>query len=403
MRKITYGLALILIFILPWEDSISVTALGSLAKVMGFILAGFWIVTMLIEGRFRKPNFFHALALLFFLWNFVSILWSMDTESTLQRIKTYSQIFLLMLIYWEVFQKHENLMAGLQAYVYGSYVLIGSTIYNYVSGNVAVAYEGRYSATGVNANELALILILGLPIAMQLFFMAGLSKKKMVLKIINLAYVPLSIFSIILSGSRTSLIAVIPFGFYLVVTQQIKFNKKILLFAIFLISSLAFLPFIPAAIIDRLGTTGSSIGEGDMGGRVELWRESVAVLAQHPLLGIGSGAIISNIGSAAHNTFVSIAAETGFIGFILFLLILGLVVVQALNLPRGLSGLWLTIIMIWVIAVFSLSWEFKKLTWIILSFVIIESSTAQQVKTFFSGIMKPSYTLGDSVIETKVI
>ena len=72
--------------------------------------------------------------------------WSLDIENSIQRIKTYSQIFLLMLIYWEVFQKPENLMAGLQAYICGGYVLILSTIYNYLSGNVSVAYEGRYSA-----------------------------------------------------------------------------------------------------------------------------------------------------------------------------------------------------------------------------------------------------------------
>jgi hypothetical protein len=74
-----------------------------------------------------------------------------------------------MLIFWEVFQKPENLMAGLQAYIYGAYVLISNTIYNYVNGNVAVAYEGRYSASGVNANDLALILIFGLPIFLWLF------------------------------------------------------------------------------------------------------------------------------------------------------------------------------------------------------------------------------------------
>ncbi len=155
MRRITYWLAIILIFIVPWEDSFSVTTLGSLARLMGLIVAVFWAATMLVEGRFRKPHLFHVLVLVFFFWNFISIFWSLDPESTLQRIKTYSQIFLLMLIYWEVFQKPSELLSGLQAYIFGTYVLIASTIYNYIIGNVAVAYEGRYSATGVNAVDLA--------------------------------------------------------------------------------------------------------------------------------------------------------------------------------------------------------------------------------------------------------
>ncbi len=374
MRKITYWLAVLLIFIVPWEDSISVTTLGSLARVMGLVVAAFWVATMLLEGRFRKPHLFHVIVLLFFLWNFVSVFWSPDSESTIQRIKTYSQIFLLMLIFWEVFQKPENLMMGLQAYIYGSFVLIASTIYNYINGNVAVAYEGRYSATGVNAVDLTLILMMGLPVAMQLVFVAGQNKTGMILKLVNLAYIPLAIFSILLTGSRTSLIAVIPFGIYLVATQQIKFDRKILVFVLLIISALALFPFIPQAITTRLGTLGSSIEAGDLGGRVGLWGQAILVLNEHPIMGLGSGTLDSAIGSAAHNTFVSVAAETGFIGFILFITILAVVFFQAMNIQNGNSGLWVAIFLTWVIGVCSLSWEFRKLTWLFLNFIVIEGS-----------------------------
>jgi O-antigen ligase len=408
MRRITYLLAVILIFMVPWEDSISISTLGSMARIMGLILAVFWITTMLIEGQFRKPHLFHVLALLFFLWNFMSIFWTLDIQNTIQRIKTYSQIFLLMLIYWEVFQKPENLTVGLQAYIFGGYVLISSTINNYINGNVAVAYEGRYTATGVNANDLTLILMIGLPIAMQLVFVASQTKKGTMLKLINLAYVPLAIYSIILTGSRTSLIAIIPFGIYLVVTQQIKFNQKIFVFAIFMISLLTFLPFIPDSVINRLGTIGNSIGEGDLGGRVNLWREAIAVYAQHPVLGIGSGVIFSIIGSAVHNTFISIAAETGFIGFILFLTTIGIVVFEAVRLPKGTSGLWLAIFMTWIIGAWSLSWDVKKLTWIVFSFIIIESSFSTQLHARKADFKVPVSTRqrlerGESVSTSQII
>ena len=382
MRRITYWLAIILIFIVPWEDSFSVMALGSLARLMGLIVAIFWAATMLVEGRFRKPHLFHVLVLIFFFWTFVSIFWSLNPESTLQRIKTYSQIFLLMLIYWEVFQKPLELLSGLQAYIFGTYVLIASTIYNYINGNVAVAYEGRYSATGVNAVDLALILMMGLPIAIQLFFTAGQSKKGTILKLINLSYIPLAIFSIILTGSRTSLIAVIPFVIYLASTQQIKFDRKILFFGILTVSFLILLPFIPSMVIDRLGTLGASIEAGDLGGRVDLWRQALLVFSNHPITGNGSGTLDSAIGSAAHNTFVSIAAETGSIGFILFFTILAVVFFQAMNVPNGNAGLWVAIFLTWVIGVCSLSWEFRKLTWLFLNFIVIEGSFAhEQLRT----------------------
>lgn len=374
MRRITCWLAVLLIFIVPWEDSISVAAIGSLAKVMGIVVAVFWVATMLVEGRFQKPHLFHILVLLFFLWNFVSVFWSPYTGSTIQRIKTYSQIFLLILIFWEVFQKPEELKMGLQAYVFGTYVLIASTIYNYIKGNAAVVYEGRYSATGVNAVDLTLILMMGLPVAMQLFFAAEQNARGTILKIINLANIPLAIFAIVLTGSRTSLIAVIPFGIYLIGTQQIKFGRKILVFGILLISVLALLPFIPQTIITRLGTLGASIEAADLGGRVELWRQAIVIFSKHPLTGLGAGTLDVAIGSAAHNTFVSVAAETGFIGFVLFLAVLAIVLFQAMNIPNGNSGLWVAIFLTWVIGVCSLSWEFRKLTWLFLNFVVIEGS-----------------------------
>ena len=346
---------------------------------MGLVTAGFWLGTILIEGRFRKPNLFHALVLVFFLWNFVSLFWSSDLENTMKRIKTYSQIFLLMLIYWEMLQTPQNLLAGLQAYVVGAYVLVASTIYNYLAGNVAVQYEGRYSATGVNANDVALILILCLPIALHLLFVPHRDRTGIFLKGINFLYIPLAIYSSILTGSRTSLIVIIPFLIFLVGTQRIKVERKFIIFVILLITFFAFLPFVPASIIDRLGTIGNSIGGADLGGRVAMWRKSIMVLAEHPLLGVGSGAIDRAIGGAVHNTLLSVVGETGFVGLLLFLSIIGLVVYQLARLPQKTFALWLTVFMTWVIAALSLSWEFRKATWIILSFVIIESSFAKPV------------------------
>jgi O-antigen ligase len=250
--------------------------------------------------------------------------------------------------------------------------------------------------------------VIGLPIAMHLFFMTRTGGKRTILKFIYLAYVPLAIYSTILTGSRTALIAIVPFVFFMIGTQQIKFDQKLIIFTLLFVALMIFIPFIPQSMLSRLSTIGSSIGEGDLGGRLNLWRETISVFAQHPISGIGSGAIISNIGSAAHNTFLSIAAETGLIGFLLFVSILGIVVYQAVHLPKGLSGLWLTVFLTWVIGVSSLSWEFRKLTWIILSFVILQSNTSaslavQDAKKLFSGIMGPSPERGNSMPETRAI
>lgn len=378
IRRITFLLSLLFIFLLPWEDSISTSGWGSLARVVGLLLAGLWLATILMEGRFRKPHLFHFLVLLFFLWNFVSVYWSLDASGTRQRITTYSQIFLLVLVFWEIFQTSDEVRAALQAYVLGSYVLIGGTLYDYANGIVSVAWEGRYSAPGVNAVDMALMLILGMPMALYLVLAAGRGTVNRLSQAVNLAYLPLAIYAVILTGSRTSLLAALPFVFYIAVTPLIRVQRRVLIFVGLLALLLALLPFIPQTLLSRLGTLGSSIAGEDLGGRVVLWREAIGILAAHPLLGTGGGTLDAIIGSAAHNTYVSVAAETGFVGFTLFLSILVVVVYEIYRGPRASRSLWIAVLMTWGIGVLSLSWEFRKLTWLVLGLGVIAGSMSAE-------------------------
>jgi len=376
MRKITYWLTLVLIFIVPWEDSLSITAIGSLTRLTGLVVAGCWFLTILTEGRFRKPHLFHAFVLFFFLWNIVSYMWSIDIDRTFERIKTYLQIFLLMLIIWELFKEPADLIAGLQAYILGAYVCIASSIGNYLSGTIAENYEVRYSATGVNAVDLSLLLLLGIPLAWHLFLLAN-RKKNRILKIINFAYIPFAIFTVLLTASRTSLFAVVPAIIFILWPKRFNIGRFILISIFLGVSIMIIGVILPAGIIERLATTSTSISSADFGGRVNLWKEAITLFIGHPLVGSGAGILFTTIGSEAHQTFLSILAETGLIGFLLFTCILAIVVNQAAGLPKGYSGLWFSVFFIWVIGVLSLTWEAMKPTWLFMSFVIIEAAALQ--------------------------
>ncbi len=377
MRKIAFLLSLVMIFIIPWEDSLPIGIVGSLARLMGFIVAGFWLFTILSEGRFRKFHIFHAFVLFFFLWNILSYLWSIDISRTVQRMNTYAQIFVLVLIVWELYQKPSDLIAGLQAYVLGSYVCIASIISNYRNGIVAVQWQVRYSATGVNAVDLSILLLLGIPLAWHLFLLMD-ARKHLLLKIINFSYIPLAIFSIFLTGSRTSLFAIVPAIIFILLPKGFKIGRYVLIF-IFLAALLLVIRFLlPAAIIERLSTAFTSIGSEDIGGRFNLWMGSVALFLEHPFLGSGAGTIKTIIGTLSHQTFLSILAETGLIGFFLFACILYIVINQAGRLLERYSGLWFSVFYTWLIGLLSLSWETKKVTWLFLSFIIIEAIALQE-------------------------
>jgi len=364
---------LILIFSIPWEDSFSIPGIGSLARLMGMVVAGFWFLTILTEGRFRKPNLFLVFVLLFFLWNIVSYMWTVDLDGTSARIKTYIQIFLLILILWEMYRKPADLVAGLQAYILGAYVCIASLISNYLHGTTAENYEVRYSATGVNAVDLALILLLGIPLAWHLFQGTDIKVNRF-LKIIYISYIPLAIFSILLTASRTSLFAIVPALFFILWPKRLDIRRLIVISMFLVISFLVFRAIIPAEVMTRLATVTTSVSTADIGGRVNLWKEAISLFIRHPVVGIGAGTLYATIGTFAHQTFLSVLAETGLVGFLLLTCILTIVVNQAVILPKGYSGLWLAVFFIWLIGILSLSWESTKSTWIFFSFVIIEGA-----------------------------
>jgi O-antigen ligase len=108
---------------------------------------------------------------------------------------------------------------------------------------------------------------------------------------------------------------------------------------------------------------------------VDLWRGVLGVFAEHPLIGVGSGAIdaFPDVGAVAHNTFLSVLAELGIVGFILFLAVLMVVVHEALSQPTRRSVAWLTVLAVWIIGVSTLSWEFRKPTWLLMGLLVVSA------------------------------
>jgi len=378
MRNIAYLLSLVLVFSIPWENAITLGGFGTLARVAGILAAGAWLGSILISGRIRKLNPFLLLFFLFALWNVVSLYWTVDARETNVRIITYIQLALLAWIFWDLFTTQKTLMAALQAYILGGYVVIAATISNYLAGQGISDYaSSRYAGAGMNADDLALILILGLPVAWHLATRMRNGILGLLLRLVNYAFIPFALFAILLTATRTALFAVVPVVLYILGTvSQLKPFVRILIFVVLIGALFGLQPFIPQATFERLSTIPASIAAGDLGGRVALWRASFQAFIQHPLIGVGSGALNSpfQLGGFAHNTFLSILAELGIIGFILFVVLLGVVLKEAIFQPKGYSYLWLSVLAVWVIGVFTLTWEFRKPTWLFLSLIVISSN-----------------------------
>jgi O-antigen ligase len=177
---------------------------------------------------------------------------------------------------------------------------------------------------------------------------------------------------VLLTASRTSLFAVIPAVVYIAWPKRLDAGRIVASVLLLIVSIIVLQAVLPASVIERLSSVTTSISNADIGGRVNLWIETVGVFTQHPLFGSGSASLPTLIGALSHETYLSVLAETGLVGFILFGIVLIFVFLETMRLPKGYIGLWFSSFCIWLIGVLSLSFEFRKITWLLFSFMVIQ-------------------------------
>ena len=384
MRTITYALSLVFIFMLPWEGAVNFPGLGgkasnTIAGLMGLGLAAFWFATIVVTGRLRKPGLIHILFLLFVLWNAVSAFWSTNPTRAVAHARTWAQLLVMTLILWDLYTTRTAVLAGLQAYVLGAYVAFGSAAANYLSGKVFYTYYDRFSSGDTNPDGFGFILALGIPIAWHLAASTNAAQMGRLLKLVNYAYIPVAFLGISLSGTRTALIAAIPaMAFGLASLSHLRLWARIAIFILLTSAILILLPHVQTLrSFQRFSTIGTELTQGDLNNRTNNWREGLATFVEHPLKGVGSGMYrsVNSLGKLAHNSYISVLVELGLIGFVLFGSILMIAVNQAWSHPsKWDKSFWLSLLVVWAIGASTLTWEYRKTTWLFLSLIVASAA-----------------------------
>lgn len=377
MRTVAFWLSLILIFTIPWELIIKFPGIGTVTRGIGIFVAGFWVLTVVASGEFRKPHLLHLAIFLFVLWNLVSSFWSVNISDTVINLQRLVQLAILSLILWDLYTTPKYLRIGLQAYIFGAYVSIADTINNFLSGNPSNQMGNRFGATGFNVNDLSLILAVGIPVAWYLASSQSYGKKGYILKVVNYCYIPAAFFSILLTASRGGLIATFPAFLYIILSfDQFKLSSRILILILLTSSMFAVLEFVPQASFDRLSTAATSISTGDLSGRGHIWLEGIQVFVDHPIIGVGSRGFRHAIesGRPPHNTFLSVLVDLGIIGFVLFAFTLAITVFHAIQQSKRESRLWLTILLILAVGFMIHNAEQKKIVWLFLTLIVVTAN-----------------------------
>lgn len=372
---------LLVVAVLPIENVVVVPGVGSLGRLAGLLLIVSAVPAFLGRGQVVARRQAVTLVLLgvYVLWAFAGLLWSVEPSSTLGYVFTFVQLLVLVVVIWQLCPDEQDRMSVQQAYVIGCALAVADALRNFLTGHEAVFQ--RFSITNTDPNDYALMLALSIPMAWDLF-----ANRRGRGRLLNLAFIPVAIGAVVLSGSRGGAIAVavamlvVPLGF----AALDRPGRRAVLG--FLGLGALTLPFVwsevSAAVgtnLDRIGTLGAELVSGTLNQRALIWSAGMDAFASRPLTGVGGGAFpaaierVSGLRELAHNTFISVAVEMGAVGFLLFI---GMILTIALPLiraygPRTTPGLVLLATLL--VGIFPLTWEFRKPTWLVFSLLILLS------------------------------
>ena len=229
---------------------------------------------------------------------------------------------------------------------------------NYVTGN---RYFGRALWNGIyaNPNDLAAITLLALGLTLAI---ATVSTQNPRVRRAAIAFVPVTVVILLLTQSRGTFIGLLA-GFGPAILSRVR-RRPTLAGPVLIVVVLAAV-LVPAAAWHRFEgiskvTSSQTIGEADQYGsaaqRLAILENGWRIFMDHPLLGVGIGCYnqanaryAPGLGRRdAHNTYISLGAEMGIPGLLLWLGLVGSVLVQVRRRRRSLEADDRTIQILWL-------------------------------------------------------
>jgi O-antigen ligase len=388
LRVLAFGLAVVFIFTVPWEAAIHIATIGRLSKALGLVAGLVWVISAIGRGRIRGPIALHGAFFAFALWSGLTFFWSLDPRASLGGFVTYMQVFLLLLMVWDLFDSAPKIVSGLQAYVAGAYIAAGSVILNFLTRD-PVRFPGhqRFAALGFEVDGIALIVATAAPAAWYLASGPPSRNRSRLWSLLCYAYVPTALFALVLTGTRGAVLASIPtILFVLGSLRRTHGVKRAVQFGAIGLGIVTVIAFAPPEMLGRIGSawdelTGQSdpsgrYGAGEIGGRGATWLESFEALSGRPFIGVGLNAHRAAVenGHEAHNIYVSVLTETGIAGSLLFAGVLAAVWSRIRWLTGWQRSYWFAQLAVLAIGGMSLSLEDSKSVWIFVGLAVASAS-----------------------------
>jgi O-antigen ligase len=382
VRRLSLYLLLAFVFSLPWQNAIQIGGSRSLSFAIGPIALLFTLVTCITEDRIRKPPVFVLAFLGFVLWQLTTYLWSIDSASTVSASISLVQILALVWLVTELGATEDEKVKLMQAFVFGCVVLCLIIIQAYLSGQYIDNY--RYAPHSFSVNESAHIIAVGIAMAS----LANTYRRPGWLFWFNIAYIPLGLFSVLLTASRSGFVVACIASCGVVFSMGRVRPAYRLIWLAAIIGVFAGLFFGLAgtqrlgANIQRVTFSADAYSMGTLTGRTTIWTAGLEVLAEHPLGGTGIGTFsfatrdLLGREKVAHNLFVDIGTESGLIGVALLLAVLAAALGPVLVRGGDRIGLYLILLLVLLTVSFVANVATSKVLWFALALVSAKNATA---------------------------
>ncbi|MGH7513464.1 MAG: O-antigen ligase family protein [Gemmatimonadales bacterium] len=370
MISLAYAALWLFIFSLPWESIIRVPGVAIVSRATGGLALAIALFAVASTARVRRWHPLHVAAFLFVI-SAACGLFMLSSDRLPAKFWTFVQLFLVLFMIWELATSWRRVVGLFGAYVLGAWVSSVATVLLYRRQGEQLR---RFAAGGADANDLAMTLVLALPMAWYLSIVA----RQRFLRWACRGYLLIGLVSILLTGSRGGMLASIV-ALTIVPLSMTKLSPRKLATAltILLIGGGLAAAYVPEKIVNRLATTQSEVEDLRLGGRFKLWVAGIRAFVYKPMMGYGSGgfvrAITPQLGSeslVAHNSYLSVLVEEGVVGLTLYLAMLLATFRAVLTLPQLERRFALVLLATLATAMLPLTWEDRKPVWFILAALV---------------------------------
>jgi putative inorganic carbon (hco3(-)) transporter len=307
----------------PYELIPALSGFTSMAFWLAVLTLAVFIPTQLsVEGNLTYRPKEVSLILLLLLMGLLSIPFAIEPAEAFPAFVDFIKVVTMFIVMINVVRSEKRLRAMFWLAFLVGIVLSFNALNDYRQGKFLMGglrIKGVLGGMFDNPNDMALYLVMMIPLALGLLFVArGISKR-----LIYGALALLMIAGVVVSFSRANFMALAVALF--VMAWKIGRRNRMAVVAMFIVAAALFFIVVPHDYLGRLGTLFGGRdwgGEGSAHAREGLLVRSLLVMLRHPVFGVGMNNFhsVSIREQVSHNAYTQIGAEIGIAALVFYVL-----------------------------------------------------------------------------------